>query len=369
MNSGPRSITFTPDIWRLDGMDGVAPGVAYCAPPVAYDELLKIQQRSGLGIIGLDAPADLPLWSGDDLAGKRAILHQEGRIGDALIMTTFARALVEKYPSLRLTVASTNCMVDQVWLGNRYVGMMARNIGAMMPMEALQAFDYVIMPPHIGYLTRGTEESIYSQYARWFGFEDGEYTPRPYVSIAGMVRGEVRETLTGACFNANLPPDFFDRLVVVQISSQEPERSPQDWYDRLRHLSVAVGQRYHIAAFGDGVAMNEIIENSRERGVLPVYLFARHGGVMVQASTIALLTMIEAAHLVICPDSFGLHAAAAFDIPTIALWNLDPDARNTEGLPVPPPSARMATYENAIAIDMRTGPREVAQMAREALGV
>ena len=147
-------------------------------------------------------------------------------------------------------------------------------------------------------------------------------------------------------------------------------RTPPAAYNVVRSVCDAVGARCHVAVYGDGWAMRAFGASVRQFGPVKCYAFIRESGI-VGATLVSMLMMHEAAKLVVCPDSFGLHAAAAFDVPTLALWNLDPAATGDDGDPIPAPGTRMGTYSRAEVVDMQPGgarDRAIEGFVREVLG-
>jgi ADP-heptose:LPS heptosyltransferase len=109
------------------------------------------------------------------------------------------------------------------------------------------------------------------------------------------------------------------------------------------------------------------------------------------------MALVESAQLVIAPDSFLVHCAAAFDVPCIALWN---DATETTPEPIteeidiairtraanpyfthsavpgerpsdriPPPESRVSTYDNVSVLNMTTPIQEIIDHAASVLGL
>lgn len=382
------SFTLTPDYWRVMPEAPLVPGVRYAGSANRYKRVTDLQAAHGVRLVHDAAPADgLTQWRGEDLNGKRLAFYSDVRLGDALTHTAVVRELGLRYPGAETAVLS-DASTMAIWDANHHCRNSSRPALPFFPADALGTFDYWIAPGWVGYEHRSSERNIYDLLAEAMGL-DAIATPVPHVTITAKARGEIREGVGHACWNVRgaLPPDIWRRLVLVQINSRERARTPDGRYHLLRTICETVGESHYVAVYGDGDAMNEVLQGAQAYGPLlagprpevgrevwphdraPVFIFATHHD--TPGPTVhALLVMHEAAKLVICPDSFGLHAAAAFDTPTIALWNLTPGAAGDDGAPIPPPVSRLGTYGNAVAIDMKPGgPRDraLAALVKEAL--
>lgn len=347
----------------------VLPGIHYYVTGRAYRELLKHQAMRGEQWIESHAenlPDGMRLWRGaDDLNGKHVAYFHDGYLGDELIHSAFYRQLRLDYPACDLHAYVPGAR-RAVARSNQFIGMTPRTCFERWAREELEAFDYWILPT-LAEETRAVPENIYHFRERELGIRLD--TCAPYVYITEEERAEVRANVSQASATGPVPDHFWNRLVTIQLNATEPERTPVNWYERLRALRSAL-KGYAFAVVGDQSAATEIVAKwaSKAHGPITDAAFFLLAPGVVGLNPRGLLVLAESSRLIIAPDSFMTHAAAAFGVPGLALWQMELQ-ETREGLPIPTPEMRIVTYPRARALDMRIEHEELARIAGEVVGV
>lgn len=359
-------IVFRRDILRIPGAETTIPGARYYATPPHIAALGRTQRSAGVALFDDHGPTNaFRFWRGESLNGKTVAYYHEGAFGDELIHTTFYREIVLRHPAARLS-AAVKFRGGNILIGNRFIGDYPLPIAPVISHDWAGAFDYWIAPRSVIAEARagdGEAAGAYDLLEAEIGVQLS--VKRPYIYMPSDVRANLRARAAQACLNANrLPEDFWKRFVLIHTNASEPERTPDDWHDRIRACIKVTRGRFYYAAVGDAEHIAAIPRSDRDP--LPVFLFAQ--GTPKSPPVELLLAFAEAAAAVICPDSMIMHAAAAFDTPAIALWNMMPGARTEDGLRIPAPAERIATYANTRAVSMTADHEEVAEMLGQIVG-
>lgn len=389
--------------WRFvrePGFDSLAADTPYIMTPLTFDALLRQQAVWGREVIVAHQPATLPAWRpGEALDGARVAIHHTGALGDELVMTAFYNALRWHHPGVDLH-AITHGSNHFALYGNAAVGMRARGGRDLIPRAEAERFDRWLAPAPVGWLQRGTPHNIYDLLTEEIGV-----APRLARPSVRFTEGETDEHRG---FFSELPPEFWHRMIVVQINASEPGRTvpPAVLAGHLGALLARLrGERWFVALVGeekDMAALSLAMNGTPIPAGIDIIPIARSPYPMVPHATArALLYLTSRARLVIAPDSFLLHAAAAFDTPTLALWSphagsaVEPEedaplwwgdraavaeyltrrvgVENPylpEGVglhtprPIPLPSSRLDTYTSASHVTWDVEPEVVGEIAR-----
>lgn len=350
-------------LWHMPLLYQAAPGKAYVMSAFRMEFFDKLQHTSGLRFIDTCEPVrdgDLPLWDGTaSLDDKRVGYAHDGALGDECVHTSIYRQLALDYPAVDLHVfAGVEYHNARLLMHNKDIGGVPRYRHIGLSAEEIASMDYWILPASVGYQNRGTETNIYELWEKEIGMRIALH--RPYLYLQGQERQRVREMIR-QYFESTVPAEqvatvldwFWDAPIVLQVNAREEARTPPPhiW----RSLVYALRRIYPakpIVVCGDRRHVYPLLRAMHELQVGNIFPFLSDPldllGIHLSAS--GLLHLIQAASLVICPDSYFLHAAAAFDVPTVALWQTDPAI--IEEARIPPPASRLASYANAMAIPM-----------------
>ena len=377
-------VWFRRDVGRIPALSHLAANAPYVVTDGVLwrngvNSLQYLEQEAGRRFIERTEPitADAKLWNGvDDLNGRYVAYYDYGGLGDTLIATAMVHELRHRYPSMQLVVFTS---VSAASLWNNHPDLYeagARLVWFAFEPSRWNEFDTWIVPRPVGYLTRGTSENIYTTVAHELGFDNAPIPSCPYLYYTANEKREIHslmETILGESWRV-LQRD----MLYVQMATTEQQRTPHQWAERLallrttfpQSLIVAVGTADHY----DGPLLPGVVFAMQDRGIL--YLPPREAIVpkqspqhMVQLPTMfspkSAAYLMSLARGVMTPDSFALHAAAAFDTPTLALWASGremTDAATADGLaadpitgilsrPIPPPVARMGTYRRCVVTE------------------
>ena len=370
-------VWFRRDVGRIPALSHLAANAPYVVSDGVlhgngFNSFRHLEQESGRRFIERTEPitADPKLWNGtDDLNGRYVAYYDYGGLGDTLIATAMVRELRRRYPSMELVVFTT---VAAASLWNNHPDLRegaARLMWFAFEESRWNEFDTWIAPRPVGYLTRGTSENIYTTVAHELGFHDAPIPSCPYLYFTADEKREIHnlmESIVGESWQA-LQRD----VLYVQMVTSEQQRTPSRWGERLALLRATFPQSLIIAVGAadqyDGGLLPGVVFAMQDRGILylpPKTVVAPRQAPLpiVQTPTMpspkSSAYLISLARGVMTPDSFALHAAAAFDTPTLALWASGremTDAATADGLaadpitgilsrPIPPPVARMGTY-------------------------
>lgn len=244
----------------------------------------------------------------------------------------------------------------------------ARYWSGLLRADELAAMDRWIVSPNVGALYRGADDRTqYELLEEWLGFEIE--VKRPHVWIAP----EERDAISGpvgmlgrgvpAWWSSTIvspdgqqgatpPVSLFDgNAVICQLDASERERTPsiEVWSDVCRKIRQA-RPRDPIVVIGtnESTMRLRIAIGAEVPGI--VFISCTPTKALPYLTPYGTMVVIESAGLVITPDSFSMHAAAAFDRPCIAIWQDDPDV--IEGARIPSPESRVKHYSTVQAIGM-----------------
>lgn len=375
-----RRITFTRAIersrWAPPELGHLLAGVPYLMADWSVDYYEQAQHRIGVRFIdGVDVADDLPLWNGEPLDGKRVAYHHYGALGDECVHSAFYRTIAYRWPTseIHLFIDKTHPRT-LVARYNRDIGHWPRRFNFVIEEAAAHQFDHWFLPWRVGYETRGTtDENIYDIIAVDVGL--APHRPLPYLYPADMERPSVVARIQQMLAQrmdaprehlAQMTRQFLDRPVVVQISASEEARSiPTPVIARLVQRVQNVMPGVGFAICGDTEHIRAF--DRATGGQFPGLFFVSDPAHGAHLTAQGLLYLIRDARLVIAPDSYFMHASAAFDAPCLALWQDDPEII-TEAR-IPSPSSRMATYPRVRVARFGDHADDLFEQARAMLGV
>lgn len=364
-------ILFTKEIERVPHIEG-APAFTgiQTRRPVYVTERAVVAlhaQQAGIGrrlfveYTGSDA-ITIPYWNGESLDGKRVAYMHDGLLGDECIHTSVYAQLRQNYPRMDLhAFPERTSSENHRLLGyNRDIGGNPRNRNFWFTAEQIEGFDYWITPINVGHVFRGISEK--TQYEL---LEDelciSIETKCPYLYIAGIERQTIRSLVhSGAVRTVGeeaggriMSLIEAGKLIVLQLNASEQCRTPRPmlWVDVAMQLRAAIPDMV-FAVCGDDRDVSRFHEMGGNRIEGVIYEMNNPATRQIHLSPYGLLYFLERAQLVICPDSFFMHGAAAFDTPTLAIWQDDPEAIE-EGR-VPSPQSRIKHYDYCEATGIST---------------
>lgn len=341
--------------------------VNYIATAQQITRLHQVERQLGARLIATMQRVQLPnMWRGEDLTDRRLGYLSPPHLGDALCSTAAVAALKMRYPTADITVyaevPSTEC-----WFENRDItGTYAKPCLFCVPEDVVRSFDYWHAPAPLPYLRRGDghrrpDTNYYHLLEESHGVAID--IPRPYAWTSPQVRDTLSARLVEVTYagrDANRTPQELRLLdhpfILVQTTASEPSRTPEGWYDRLSAISEALPGYWYmiIGNLDDMEGFEERLlqdhASGKARGWIVKYMLGhpRHITLSRSLKAFDIIELARRASLVLCPDSFALHAAATWGTPTIALWNM----RNNPAERIPSPYSRLATYPEAEAVGM-----------------
>lgn len=381
------TVRFTRNTRYVDGLRQFGPHEDLIVTPYGIDALLLAERTNGVELIADHYPTEDVTWWRPGSAARNVGFTQCGGMGDELILSAFLWQMHYKDPLLQTT--------NYAELNNLYMAF--NGPSNVFPLQLglrppdFRRYDAWVMPRPVGYLSRGTSTNIYHQFAEELGVVSD--FNRPNVSLSTE---EIEDVWT---LLAALPDEFRRSFVLVQLSANDDVRSPAGWPVRLRWLMDALdarSPRTWVAVVGNRSEVGLV----RFRSGLthhPRLVDLPFGMGHASLSPRSVLYLASVAECVVTPDSMALHGAAAFNTPTVALWNLGnggsvadrPDRFPPEKVPMqiatalarasnpylsvcteignrpedvaPPPSARTATYPNVTVVDMADEPTVMAE--------
>lgn len=365
-------IVFTPAIerieWRQPEVRELVPGETYYTPPYMVEAFDKFQHSIGSRLFTTTTVTGLPYWSGESLDGKRVAYVADGRLGDQCVHTAIYRELNWRYPTMDLHayVHSLSTPNDRIVSYNRDIGGHGRAFRFALSQQQIESFDYLITPTNVGYEYRGKDQRTHYELFE----EDLNISIRhkkPYFYLPEQENEAVRGMLTrgvverdGEERGPRIASMFFEgESLLFQLNASESSRSPKtkDWFYLLAELRGRLPKTvFGLCGDWESILSLERVAQGRIQGV---YAFASDPKVPgPYLSSHAILHLLKSARAVIAPDSFLMHASAAFDVPCVALWQTDEKIIETER--IPPPEARIKHYENVQALGMDALPEEIA---------
>lgn len=300
---------------RDPSFDGFVPDAVYVTTPWLVYKFRKYEYDRGERLF------DICGWrrAKEDLDSSVVAFHQSGAIGDELIWTPFVYAFGDANPEFEIV----NYAVPPnhyATYGMRHIGMRGHKFFIGWPESVFSSFRRVIAPDPVGYLNRASKENIYSLCESEIGVTP--YARVPYVHITGMERDEVIDVLHG---QLRIPPIMWEKLIVLQVNAGQAARSPSQSVVAavLRGIVDALEKDgYWFALIGSGDVCANVVRRAGLARFPRVLRFGIEKN-REHLSTRSIMQLIEGARVCVSLDSMPLHAAAAFDVPTVALWNIN----------------------------------------------
>ncbi len=254
------------------------------------------------------------IYKGQDLSGKSLLISRFGGGGDLLVISAIARYLKDKYPDAQIALTA-----DATWLqlfnsaGNVYDQWHTYPVSA----TTLEAYDYLLTFEGVVEGSgiegeAGPSENIYDLFYSTAGIDpslvDSKYK-LPTCSLTKRTLKLARKELSRRKIRlGNKKHPEKDTIIAVQWMASSPIRTypPQQLQDACLALA---DEGYKVVILGQSkyVKMDIVHPNV-------YYMLDLRGGVEVA------LGIIHYADLVLAPDSLFVHAAAAWDVPTVALY-------------------------------------------------
>jgi len=254
---------------------------------------------------------------GQNLNGKNVLFYRHTAFGDMLMITSVPRYLKTIYPNATIQVYCDPSMLN-MWDGNIFVGGYATPLP--IPFDSLAGFDYHIM--YEGMLENNSEpdqKCCYDDFFSVIGFHNvPDEFKKPYIvplpsdytfvaSTAMSLHGKFMVYhLSPANKNRCYPPAKSVEFITKFLNEHSNWRvfvvgksgGSDDWvYSGFKNMTPK-----------DGRIIDLVDKVPSFRGLLP---------------------FVEAASLVVCPDSSVMHLSACFpSVPVISLWGVfSPDDR------------------------------------------
>jgi ADP-heptose:LPS heptosyltransferase len=229
---------------------------------------------------------------------KILITRAMGGIGDFLMMTPGIHALTKKYPKSEIHLA----------IPKRYFPIFEGN-------DDVKLLDI--------------EGDFFShlKFNRWFNFTDC-----PAARKESIASPKVRKSRT-EIFSSALKINFFSRLTMPKkplffFSQDELDFASQEWKElRLGNKTVIGVQLHSDETYRDYPLMEKLVEQLAKKYTVmlfdsePISGFEFENVIKIQNLSIRrAFALAQMCNIIIAPDSSFVHFAAAFDIPTIALF-------------------------------------------------
>lgn len=369
-------------VWQLEGR-GDFVGLQTRRPVLmlerAYEAVCTQQVNIGRRILSRydgDDVSTLPYWQGEDLNGKRVAYLHDGLLGDECIHTAVYAQLRQNYPQMDLHVFPERFASENYRLCSysRDAGYMPRNRPFAFTIDQALTFDYWITPVNVGWEYRGaSEKTQYELLEEDLGIRIEQKTPYLYFadierqSVRSLVaRGVMRIAGEAVASERIMPMIERGDLILIQLNASEAARSPDPalWVHVLTELRKAIGDLVFVVCGTEAhIGRFKALGGNRLQGVM--YSVSESLTENMHLSPYGLLYFVERARLAITPDSFLMHAAAAYDVPTIALWQDDPTV--AAGHRIPSPESRIKHYTECEAMGMSVEPEAIVRRILEKL--
>ena len=274
------------------------------------------------------------------------LMHHSGA-GDMLFMTPIIRAFTEKYPDIKVHVA-TDLQGVIMLIGNPHVSGTFVDADHYIP-HYLEDFDDAIC--FNGMLTKNHESNlinVYDMFADWAGIELPDEQKKPEMYLTASEKQDVEKLLQD-----KLGWKEGEKLVTIQLSASSPVRSVEEW-KMIEVAKKIQADGYKVFVFSytqlndciyavcEKCDNHEIIPSPRKL-VIEKHRCGKCGniididnkrgieGIACSDGTTSvrhIAGIIEKASYHIGPDSVGAHLAAAFDVPSLSLFSsFDADLR------------------------------------------
>lgn len=238
-------------------------------------------------------------YAGQDLNGRRLAIYRESGFGDNMIVSGLVHYLKTTYPTAQIDIFGLP-HVQTVWSGNREATMMP----VCPQFDALRNYDYHIMLE--GMIENDNEPDQKNAYDNLFDF-------------CGI-------------YSKQVPPEFKRPHLVWSESDQKARaewKAKKPWRYILWHWNPSGATRMYPPELAEqaiealSYRADVVIIGHTENGKIPEpksEIENVHNYVGKTPKWRDTLPMIAEAKLVVAPDSSILHAAAAYNVPTIGLW-------------------------------------------------
>lgn len=333
-------VHLTRNIEHIDGLHTYVPSEAIVVTPHGFDTLRILEQTHGLRLVHDHRPYPyVKRWTPDKTPAPANVAYfQDGAMGDELVHSTFLWQLRYDYPATHIT---TYTQGQNHYMAHNAGRVQQARLGWRIP--EIEHYDAWLTPTPMSMQERGSDTSVYDLYAAELGI-----TPRyarPYVTLSPEEIEEVWRHLNV------LPSEFRDNFILIQYAASEALRTPDGWHMRLRALVDdlrGVARTPYIACVGD---VNTVGITRLRSGLVqyPRLVDFPYGGPVASLSPRTILYLASIARVVITPDSMLLHAAAAFNRPCVALWNMGNGASRADAPDHVPPAADPMTRAKLLA--------------------
>jgi hypothetical protein len=366
-------VTFSDNLRHYPGLR-LTPGAPYWCTASLVRQIRKLEEKTGIQVatVTREEPP-IRRWQGGRLAG-RVGYFRSGHIGDAIADTAALEQLYHDHPQAEFHVFAEHPTAD-VWLNQRSVRQV-HPFQLAIPEAEMLSMDWWILPRPLPYLRKYSNRNYYDLLGESLGIDIE--VQRPRLTVTGDIRNLTRERFAHysgmAGGTPQAPVQILDRpYIYVQTTSLDANRTPggigsgEYWYERIAGLIEALPGYWFLMAgdldkmpdlwrlFGS-VAMLYHMDSASRRGKGDV-----PGDWWRHPQLPFTFEMVRGARAVVSPDSAGLHIAAAFDRPTLGLFNMRGVDR------VPSPESRISTYPHAVALDMDSSVGEFVEGVKQLL--
>lgn len=255
--------------------------------------------------------------NGQNLNGKTVLFYRHTAFGDMLMITSVPRYLKTIYPGATIQVYCDPSMLN-MWDGNIFVGGYATPLP--IPYDSMAGFDYHIM--YEGMLENNSEPDqrcCYDDFFSTIGFNSvPDEFKKPYIVPLP----------SDYTFVASTGINIRGKFMVYHLSPANKNRCypPEKSVDFITKF-LDVHTDWRVFVVGKSRGTEDWVYWNFKRG-LP-----KDGRIVDLVDKVPsfreLLPFIEAASLIVCPDSSIMHLSACFpNVPVISLWGVfSPDDR------------------------------------------
>jgi len=229
---------------------------------------------------------------------KILITRAMGGIGDLLMMTPGIHALKKKYPKSEIELA----------IPKRYFSIFENNADVKLLDIEKDYFDHL-------------------NYYKWFNFTDCPAARKESVTSPKVRKSRIE------IFSSALKINFFSRLAMSKkprfiFSDDELNFAADQWQELGLENKTVIGIQLHSdETYRDYPLMEKLVELLSERYTVMLFDGETISGFefenVIKIQNLPIRKAFALAHncdLIVAPDSSFVHFAAAFDIPTIALF-------------------------------------------------
>lgn len=265
-------------------------------------------------------------YAGQPADNKSILLYRHNAYGDTLMATSVVQYIKERYPKASLTVYSHHDMFD-MWKGNPLI---SEQMAVPLPMsfDAVMDYDW-----HILYemMFEGNLESdqrnCYEDQFQFCGFSDvPDRYKRPFITI----RPDDHQALDYLKDEIDLDSKFIVyQLAPNNLNRSYPLRLSVDFWKLF--MANYPGWKIYVVGLDEYVVPYSGRTLKNIRG--PMFEGLPADQIVNLLSKLKsfrhMIPLIDAAQLVVCPDSSVMHLAACFPhVPVLSLWGTHhPDSR------------------------------------------